>query len=170
MYRNSQNSQYREAPICNGSLAYDEDREFDATETENDQPDVYDNNPIENLLDNHFGDEYPYEHNQDQDDHQHNDDINDNHVQNNNDIHDSHIGNNITQNNVEPYDVVAQNNVLDQVNNDDIADTNKLNIRGDNQALLNDIFGTNSDDDNVVKERLNVASTSEPHKNIRTFI
>ena len=56
------------------------------------------------------------------------------------------------------------------MNNDDIADTNKLNIRGDNQALLNDIFGIDGDDDNVVKERLNVASTSEQHKNIRTFI
>ena len=53
----------------------------------------------------------------------------------NNDILDNHIGNNITQNNVEPHDAVAQNNVFDQVNNDDIADTNKLNIRGDIRHL-----------------------------------
>ena len=84
-------------------------------------------------------------------------------------MNDNHIGNDITQNNVEPYDVVAQNKILNQVNNDDIADTNKLNIRGDNQTLLNDIFVIDSDDENVVKERLNVASTSKPHKNIRTF-
>ena len=55
------------------------------------------------------------------------------------------------------------------MNNDDIADTNKLNIRGDNQTPLNDIFVIDGDDENVVKERLNVASTSKPHKNIRTF-
>ena len=110
---------------------YDEDIEFNAAG--NDQPDVFHDIPIENLLDNNFGEEYPYEHNQDN--HQLNDDINDNHVLDNNDINDNHIDNEITQSNVEPYDVVAQNNILNQVNHDDIADPNELNIRGDNQAL-----------------------------------
>ena len=126
---------------------YYEDIEFNAAG--NDQPDAFHDIPIENLLDNNFGDEYPYEHNQDN--HRLNDDINDNHVLDNNDINDN-------QSNVEPYDVVAQNNILNQVNDDDIADPNELNIRGDNQALLDDIFGIDSDDDNVVIEELDVAS------------
>ena len=65
----------------------------------------------------------------------------------------------MTQNDLEPYDVVAQNSIVNQVNHDDIADPNELNI---NQALLDDIFGIDSDDDNVVIEELDVASTSEP--------
>ena len=142
---------------------YDEDIEFNAAG--NDQPDVFHDIPIENLLDNNFGEEYPYEHNQDN--HQLNDDINDNHVMDNNDINDNHIDNEITQSNVEPYDVVAQNNILNQVNHDDIADPHELNIRGDNQALLDDIFGIDSDDDNVVIEELDVASISEPDKYIQ---
>ena len=36
----------------------------------------------------------------------------------------------MTQNNLEPYDVVAQNNIVNQVNHDDIADPNELNIKG----------------------------------------
>ena len=73
----------------------------------------------------------------------------------------------ITQSNVGPYDVVAQNNILNQGNHDDIADPNELNIRGDNQALIDDIFGIDSDDDNVVIEELDVASISEPDKYIQ---
>ena len=48
------------------------------------------------------------------------------------------------------------------MNRDDIADLNELKIRGDNQALLDDIFGIDSDDDNIVIEELDVVSTSEP--------
>ena len=40
-------------------------------------------------------------------------------------------------------------------------------LRGDNQALLDDIFGIDSDDDNVVIEELDVASTSEPDKYVQ---
>ena len=65
----------------------------------------------------------------------------------------------MTQNDLEPYDVVAQNSIVNQVNHDDIADPNELNI---NQALLDDIFGIDSDDDNVVIEELDIASISEP--------
>ena len=142
---------------------YDEDIEFNAAG--NDQTDVFHDIPKENLLDNIFGDEYPYEHNQDH--HQLNDDINDNHVLDNDDINDNHIDNEITQSNIEPYDVVAQNNILNQVNHNDIADPNELNIRGDNQALIDDIFGIDSDDDNVVIEDLEVASISEPDEYIQ---
>ena len=39
-----------------------------------------------------------------------------------------------------------------------------MNIRGDNQALVDDILGIDSDDDNVVIEELDVASISEPDK------
>ena len=53
------------------------------------------------------------------------------------------------------------------MNHDDIADPNELIIRGDNQALLDDIFGIDSDDDNVVVEELDVASTSEPDKYVQ---
>ena len=108
-----------------------EDIEFNAAG--NDQPDVFHDIPIENLLGNNFGDEYPYEYNQDN--YQLNDDINYNNVLDNIDINDNQIDNDKTQSNVEPYDVVAQNNILNQVNHDDIADPNELNIRGDNQAL-----------------------------------
>ena len=66
---------------------YDEDIKFNAAGI--DQPDVFHDIPIENLLDDNFGDEYPYQHNQDN--HQLNDDINDNHVLDNNDINDNHI-------------------------------------------------------------------------------
>ena len=142
---------------------YDDDIEFNAAG--NDQPDAFHDIPIENLLDDNFGDEYPYEHNQDN--HQHNDDINDNHVLDNNDINDNHIDNEIIRSIVEPYDVVAQDNILNQVHHDDIADPNELNIRGDNQALIDDIFGIDSDDDNVVIEELDVASISEPDKYIQ---
>ena len=142
---------------------YDEDIEFNAAGY--DQTDVFHDIPKENLLDNIFGDEYPYEHNQDH--HQLNDDINDNHVLDNDDINDNHIDNEITQSNIEPYDVVAQNNILNQVNHNDIADPNELNIRGDNQALIDDIFGIDSDDDNVVIEKLEVAFISEPDKCIQ---
>ena len=68
---------------------YDEDIKFNAAG--NDQPDEFHDIPIEHLLDNNFGDKYPYEHNQDN--HQLNDDINDNHVLDNNDINDNHIDN-----------------------------------------------------------------------------
>ena len=125
---------------------YDDDIEFNAAG--NDQPDVFHDIPIENLLDDNFGDEYPYEHSQDN--HQHNDDINDNHVLDNNDINDNHIDNEIIRSIVEPYDVVAQDNILNQVHHDDIADPNELNIRGDNRALLDDTFGIDSDDDKIV--------------------
>ena len=70
-----------------GIKCYNDDIEFNAAG--NDQPDVFHDIPIENLLDDDFGDEYPYEHNQDN--HQLNDDINDNHVLDNNDINDNHI-------------------------------------------------------------------------------
>ena len=42
-----------------------------------------------------------------------------------------------------------------------------MNIRGDNQALVDDILGIDSDDDNVVIEELDVASISEPDKYIQ---
>ena len=145
---------------------YDDDIEFNAAG--NDQPDVFHDIPMENLLDDNFGDEYPYEHNQDN--HQHNDDINDNHVLDNNDINDNHIDNEIIRSIVEPYDVVAQDNILNQVHHDNIADPNELNIRGDNQALIDDIFGIDSDDDNVVIEELDVASLSEPDKYIQEHL
>ena len=51
---------------------YDEDIEFNTAG--NDRPDVFNNVPIGNPLDNNLGEEYPYEH--DQDDHHNNDDIN----------------------------------------------------------------------------------------------
>ena len=54
------------------------------------------------------------------------------------------------QNNLEPDDVVAQENIVNQMNHDDIADPNELNIRGDNRALLDDTFGIDSDDDKIV--------------------
>ena len=73
----------------------------------------------------------------------------------------------MTQNNSRPYDVVSQNNIVNQVNHDDIADPNELNIKGEYQALLDDIFGIHSDDDNVVIEELDVASTSEPDKYVQ---
>ena len=66
---------------------YDEDIEFNAAG--NDQPDVFNDVPIENPLDNNFGEEYPYEY--DQDDHHNNDDINNNHVLDNNDINEKII-------------------------------------------------------------------------------
>ena len=95
---------------------YDEDIEFNAAG--NDRPDVFNDVPIGNPLDNNLGEEYPYEH--DQDDHHNNDDINNNHVLDNNDINENHID--MTQNNLEPYDVVAQNTIINQVNHDGIAD------------------------------------------------
>ena len=53
------------------------------------------------------------------------------------------------------------------MNHDDIADPNELNIRGDNQALLDDIFRIDTDDNNVVIEELDVAPLSEPDKYIQ---
>ena len=85
----------------------------------------------------------------------------------NNDVNENHIDHNTTQNKLEPYVIVGQNNVVDQVNHDDIADPNELNIRGDNQAFLDDVFGIDSDDDNVVIEELDVSSTSEPDKYVQ---
>ena len=96
--------------------------------------------------------------------HHNNDDINNNHVLDNNQINANRIDHDMTQNKSEPYDVVAQNNIVNQVNHDDIADPDVLNIKGDNQALLDDIFGIDSNDDNVVIEELDVISTSEPDK------
>ena len=125
---------------------YDKDIKFNAAG--NDQPDAFNDVPIANPSDNDFGEEYPYEH--DQDDHHNNDDINNNHVLDNNDINENHIDHDMTQNNLEPDDVVAQENIVNQMNHDDIADPNELNIRGDNRALLDDTFGIDSDDDKIV--------------------
>ena len=50
--------------IGNQHIPIDEDIEFNAAE--NDQPAVFNDVPIENPLDNNFGEEYPYEHDQDE--------------------------------------------------------------------------------------------------------
>ena len=68
---------------------YDEDIEFD------DQPDVFDDVPIENLLDDDFGEEYPYAH--DQNDHHDKDDDNVNHILDNDDINENRIDHDMTE-------------------------------------------------------------------------
>ena len=139
----------------------DDINELDINEGGNDQPNAFNEPDINNLLNHNdvpvLEEEYPEEYNQDDDD------INNNDIENIQNIYDydniNEVNNNDEVNidmndNIQQHDIEINNHVQ---NIDDIDDPDGLNIRGDNQVLLDDIFGIDDDEDEVIAHELDVA-------------